>query len=126
MPTILWVAAGGAIGASGRYLVNVLAGRALGMDFPWATLIVNVVGSFVMGLLITVMALKLQVSPEVRAFLVTGVLGGFTTFSAFSLDFITLYERKAHGLAVAYAAGSVGLALLGIVAGMALARAMLS
>ena len=103
-----------------------MAGRAFGLDFPWSTLIVNAVGSFLMGVLITTLALKLQAGQEMRAFLATGVLGGFTTFSAFSLDFITLYERKAHGLAFAYAAGSVGLALLGIVAGMALTRAVLS
>ncbi len=126
MPMILGVAAGGAIGASGRYVVNVLAGRVLGMDFPWNTVIVNTVGSFLMGVLITTLALKLQAGQEMRAFLATGVLGGFTTFSAFSLDFITLYERKAHALAFGYAAGSVLLALLGIVAGMAVTRAVLS
>ena len=126
MPMILWVAAGGAIGASGRYLVNVYAGRLLGSGFPWGTLIVNFAGSVVMGVLITALALKLQASLEMRAFLTTGVLGGFTTFSAFSLDFATLYERKEYLLAVSYAAGSVGLALAGIFAGMALTRMVLS
>lgn len=126
MPLILWIAVGGALGASGRHLMNVYAVRLLGMDFPWATFFVNVVGSFLMGVLITAMALKFQVGLEVRAFLTTGILGGFTTFSAFSLDFVTLFERKQHGLAVLYAAGSVGLALVAIFAGMALMRAVLA
>lgn len=126
MPLILWIAAGGAVGASGRHLMNVYAGRLLGTDFPWGTFIVNVAGSFVMGMFITAMALKFQTSLEMRAFLTTGLLGGFTTFSAFSLDFITLFERKQHGLAALYAAGSVGLALVAIFAGMALMRAVLS
>ncbi len=122
----LWIAAGGAVGASGRHLVNVYAGRLLGTGFPWGTIVVNVGGSFIMGVLITAMALKWQVSLEVRAFLTTGILSGFTTFSAFSLDYATPYERKEHGLAFLYAAGSVGLALAAIFAGMALTRATLS
>ncbi len=126
MPTILWIAAGRAVGASGRHLVNVYAGRLLGTGFPWGTVVVNVGGSFIMGVLITAMALKWQVSLEVRAFLTTGILGGFTTFSAFSLDYATIYERKEHGLAFLYAAGSVGLALAAMFAGMALTRAVLS
>lgn len=126
MPLILWIAAGGAVGASGRHLMNVYAGRLLGTDFPWGTFIVNVAGSLAMGMFITAMALKFQTSLEMRAFLTTGLLGGFTTFSAFSLDFITLFERKQHGLAALYAASSVGLALLAIFAGMALMRAVLS
>ncbi len=123
---ILWIAAGRAVGASGRHLVNVYAGRLLGAGFPWGTIIVNGGGSFIMGVLITAMALKWQVSLKMRAFLTTEILGGFTTFSAFSLDFAALYERKAHGLAVLYAAGSVGLALAAIFAGMTLTRAILS
>ena len=126
MPLIAWIAAGGAIGASGRHLMNVYAGRFLGTDFPWGTFIVNVAGSFLMGVFITSMALKFSTSLEWRAFLTTGLLGGFTTFSAFSLDFLTLYERKEIGLAFAYAAGSVGLAIIAIFAGMALTRAVLS
>ena len=86
MPTLLWVAAGGALGSAARYMVNVWAGRLLG-EFPWHTLIVNVVGCFAMGVLVALMALKLNISNEVRAFLTTGILGGFTTFSAFSHGF---------------------------------------
>ncbi len=121
---ILWVAAGGALGSSARYLVNVWAARWLGDEFPWATLIVNVAGSFIMGLLIGLMAQRLNVSSEVRAFLTTGILGGFTTFSAFSLDFAVLVERKTYAAAGFYAAGSVLLSLAAVFAGLALVRAM--
>jgi CrcB protein len=126
MPLILWVAAGGAVGSSLRHLLNVLIGRAMGDVFPWHTFIINVTGSFVMGILITLMALKWNVSNEFRAFLTTGVLGGYTTFSAFSLDFAVLVERKAHMAAGAYAVGSVVLSLLAVFAGMALIRAALA
>jgi CrcB protein len=124
MPMILWVAAGGALGSAARYLVNVAAGRVMGPEFPWGTLTVNIAGSFAMGLLIALMALKMQVSQEVRAFLTTGILGGFTTFSAFSLDFAVLVERREAGLAVLYVIGSVGLSLAAIFAGLKLGRAL--
>jgi CrcB protein len=124
MPMILWVAAGGALGSAARYLVNVAAGRVMGPEFPWGTLTVNIAGSFAMGLLIALMALKMQVSQEVRAFLTTGILGGFTTFSAFSLDFAVLVERREAGLAMLYAAVSVGLSLAAIFAGLKLGRAL--
>ncbi|MGE3830297.1 MAG: fluoride efflux transporter CrcB [Parvibaculaceae bacterium] len=122
MPLILWIAAGGAIGSSLRHLLNVLIGRAMGDAFPWHTLIINVSGSFIMGAIIALMALKWNVTNELRAFLTTGILGGYTTFSAFSLDFATLVERKAYGLAGAYAAGSVILSLIAVFAGLALIR----
>ena len=109
MPLVLWVALGGGIGAAARYGVNVWSGRTFGSEFPWHTLIVNVLGCFLMGALTGLMALKLNLSPEVRAFLTTGILGGFTTFSAFSLDVALLLERKATLAAGAYAAGLGGL-----------------
>ncbi len=121
---ILWVAAGGALGSAVRYLVNVWAGRLFGAEFPWATLIVNVFGCFVMGLLIALMALRLNVGSEMRAFLTTGILGGFTTFSAFSLDFAFLVERKSYAAAGFYAAGSVLFSLMAVFAGLALIRAL--
>ena len=122
--TILWVALGGAMGAAARYSVNVWSGRTLGTAFPWHTLTVNVLGCFVMGLMVEVMALKLNVGNDARAFLTTGVLGGFTTFSAFSLDFALLVERKAYGLAGAYAASSMTLSLAAVFAGLYLVRAL--
>ena len=124
MPVVAWVALGGAIGSAARYGVNVWSGRLLGSEFPWATLAVNVIGCFAMGLLIELMALKLNVSLETRAFLTTGILGGFTTFSAFSLDFALLVERKTYGLAAAYAAGSVVLSLAAVFLGLYLVRAL--
>jgi CrcB protein len=122
--TILWVALGGAIGAAGRYSVNVWSGRLVGTAFPWHTLTVNVLGCFIMGALVEVMALKLNVSNDIRAFLTTGILGGFTTFSAFSLDFALLVERKSYLAAGAYAAGSVVVSLAAVFVGLHLVRAL--
>jgi len=126
MNMYLWVALGGAIGASGRFFVTSTTGRLLGHGFPWGTILVNVVGSFIMGALISFMAIKWSTSGEMRAFLTTGILGGFTTFSAFSLDFATLVERKEHMAAFAYAAGSVGLSIMAVFAGLVVMRTVLS
>lgn len=118
--TLLQVALGGAIGASGRYLTNVGATRLLGHGFPYGTLTVNIVGSFAMGVLVVVLA---QVSgTRFAPFLMTGVLGGFTTFSAFSLDAVTLYERGQVGLAAGYVAVSVVLSLAALGLGLLAAR----
>jgi fluoride exporter len=126
MPMVLWVAAGGAIGSALRYGINVWSGRVFGTEFPWGTVIVNIAGCLAMGLLIGAMALKLSVSNEARAFLATGILGGFTTFSAFSLDFALLVERKSYGPAMAYGLASVGLSLAAIFVGLAISRALAS
>jgi fluoride exporter len=107
--TLLQVAAGGAIGASGRYLVNVTSGRLFGTGFPVGTLVVNVLGSFLMGVLVVLLAEKS--GNRLAPFLMTGVLGGFTTFSAFSLDAITLWERGQTALAAGYVLASVLLSL---------------
>jgi len=124
MPVVLWVAMGGAIGSAARYGVNVWSGRMFGSEFPWHTLIVNILGCFVMGALTEMMALKLNVGQETRAFLTTGVLGGFTTFSAFSLDFAYLVERKQVLAAGGYAVASVVISLLAVFAGMNLIRTL--
>lgn len=126
MKLLLLATAGGAIGAGARHLVNVGVGRVLGTNFPWATLTVNVVGSFLMGVLIEALILRYSGSAEMRTFLGTGILGGFTTFSAFSLDVALLLGRKEHGLALFYIAASVGVSLVMLYAGMAAARAALS
>lgn len=123
---LLLAAAGGAIGSAARYLVNIGSAAMLGMSFPWGTLIVNIAGSFVMGLVIALAALKLTLPNEMRVFIVTGILGGFTTFSAFSLDFAVLFERKDYGIAALYVASSVGLSLLAIFAGLYLVRTWLT
>ncbi|MDW4549768.1 fluoride efflux transporter CrcB [Defluviimonas sp. D31] len=118
--TLLQVALGGAIGASARYMTNVAAMRLIGPGFPWGTVAVNVVGSFLMGALVVFLAHRdgMRLAP----FLMTGVLGGFTTFSAFSLDALTIWERGQTTLAAAYVLGSVTLSLAAIVVGMAAAR----
>ena len=122
MPLVLWIAAGGAIGSAARHLVNVLAGRVMGFEFPWGTLLVNVVGSLAMGLFIGIATVKMPVSAELRAFVTTGILGGFTTFSAFSLDFATLVERRELTSAALYGVGSVGLSLVAVFLGLWLVR----
>jgi CrcB protein len=120
--TLISVALGGAIGASGRYLTNVAVARTVGLGFPYGTVIVNVVGSFLMGVIVVVLARK--GGNQFAPFLMTGVLGGFTTFSAFSLDTLTLFERGALGQAGLYVGLSVGLSLGAIVLGVLAARAV--
>lgn len=126
MPTVLWVAIGGAIGSAARYGANVWSGRLLGAEFPWHTLFVNVAGCFAMGVLVELLALKLSAGNDARAFLTTGILGGFTTFSAFSLDFALLVERKTYAAAAAYGVGSVALSLIAVFAGLYLVRTLAS
>lgn len=104
---LLAVALGGALGSVGRYATGVLMGRLLGMGFPWGTLTVNIVGSFLMGALVEWAALRGVLSNEARAFVFVGVLGGFTTFSSFSLDVVTLMERQQTALAAAYVAATL-------------------
>lgn len=120
LTTLAQVALGGAIGACGRYLTGVLAVRLMGHGFPWGTLAVNVIGSVVMGVLVVVLAH--YHATRFAPLLMTGVLGGFTTFSAFSLDAVTLFERGALGTAALYVGASLALALFGLVLGMVAAR----
>jgi CrcB protein len=121
---MLFVAAGGAVGASARYLVGIGTGRLLGYGFPWGTLIVNISGCLLMGLLIEAMALRWTVSNETRAFLTAGILGGFTTFSAFSADFALLLARKEQLAAGLYLGASVGLSIAALFLGLAIVRAL--
>jgi CrcB protein len=117
------VAAGGAIGASLRWFVVRWAGHALGLGFPYGTLIVNVVGSLVMGIATVVMMERFPGSwGRFAPFVMTGLLGGFTTFSAFSLDALFLIERGRNLAAATYIGGSVALSIFGLWAGLTLAR----
>jgi fluoride exporter len=121
---IFIVAAGGALGSVCRYLVGVGAYRLLGHGFPWGTLAVNVAGSFAIGVFIELLALRFSGSPALRLAVATGFLGGFTTFSTFSLDTLALWERGQPALAAGYVAASVILSLGGLVAGLALVRTL--
>ena len=123
MHAVLLVGAGGAIGAMARYGVSVAVGRIWPMNFPLGTLTVNVVGSAAMGLLIGILARTLpQMSNEIRLFVAIGILGGFTTFSSFSLDTITLIERGALTQAMLYIALSVVVCLTGLYLGLLVTR----
>lgn len=120
---VIQVAIGGAIGASLRYLTGIALVRGFGhLTFPLGVLTVNVVGSFLMGLFVGLAAHRglTHLSPLVA----TGVLGGFTTFSAFSLEAVTLYERGALGLAAVYILANVVFSIGALFAGLALARGM--
>lgn len=113
---------GGGIGSALRHGVNLAAARVGGTGFPFGTLVANITGCFVMGLLAGYFAFRGDASQTWRLFLLTGVLGGYTTFSAFSLDALLFWERGQSGLAALYVAASVALSLLGVLAGMALTR----
>ncbi len=119
---ILATALGGAIGAALRYGVGILSLMFLGAGFPWATLIVNIVGSFVMGVLVEIFGTVYNPGKTMQVFLTTGILGGFTTFSTFSLDAVTLYERGNMAVTGGYIAASVILSIAGVFAGMAAVR----
>jgi CrcB protein len=123
--TLLSVAAGGALGASLRFLTGVGFLRLIGpTSFPVAIITVNVLGSFLMGVFVVLAAHRglTHLSP----FVMTGLLGGFTTFSAFSLETVTLYERGDVGQAALYVLASVVLSILGLVAGLAVARGIVA
>src|ERR1700760_4235503 len=108
---IIAVALGGAIGSVARYLVGIGSGKLFGLDFPWGTLIINIVGSFLIGAFVESFALKGEVPQVVRVFLTVGICGGFTTFSTFSLDSYLLMDRGQWGPAAFYTIGSVVLGL---------------
>lgn len=118
----LLVFLGGGCGSMIRYWVNVLCGRLFGTDFPYGIMLINITGSTVMGLIAGYLAFKGEASQPWRIFIMTGILGGYTTFSAFSLDAAVLYERGEVGLAALYVVGSVALAILGLFAGLTLVR----
>jgi len=122
MSGVLYVALGGALGASSRHLLGMGALKAFGPDYPYGTMIANVLGGFLMGLLAGWLALKVSGGENLRLFLGVGLLGGFTTFSAFSLDAVLMYERKAYGALLSYVGGSVVLSIGALMMGLILAR----
>jgi len=115
---------GAGVGGALRHGVNVTAARLLGTGFPWGTLAVNVTGSFAMGVLIAFAANREGVTPLMRLFLTTGVLGGYTTFSTFSLDAAALWESHRSAAALAYGAASVAGAIAAIFLGLGLGRVL--
>jgi CrcB protein len=121
-PTLIAaVAAGGAVGSALRYVSVALVGRWAGSGFPWGTLFVNLAGSFIMGALAELAARKMNLPEPWRVFVFVGMLGGFTTFSTFSLDMVTLMQRNLAAAAT-YGLVSVGLGVAALFAGMAVIR----
>jgi|LNFM01.1.fsa_nt_gb CrcB protein len=126
MRMLLLASAGGAIGAGTRYAVSAwFAAKGL-TGFPWATLFINVTGSVLMGLTVGLLMSRAELPVEFRVFLATGVLGGYTTFSAFSLEVWQLLERGEPGLAAAYIGASVVLSIAGLAGGILVARWIVS
>lgn len=126
MQTALIVFAGGGLGAVIRHFVNQLVTRLAGLDFPLGVMLINISGSFIMGLAAAFFAFKADASwsQPVRLFITTGILGGYTTFSAFSLDVALLWERGEPLQALLYVLGSVVLSVLGLFAGLTLVRVL--
>lgn len=122
MTHTLLIALGGALGSALRHLTNQAALRLFGAQFPFGTFTVNLLGSLLMGLLVELVARRFDASTELRLFIATGVLGGYTTFSAFSLDTIALFERGEIGLAALYVVATVALGLIGLAGGLYLGR----
>ena len=125
MKTVMAIALGGALGAVARHFISHWSVVALGNGFPWGTLTVNVVGCFALGVVVEVMALVWSPAAEWRAFLTVGVLGAFTTFSAFALDISVLHERGEVLQAILYVTVSVAGSIAAIFAGMFVTRAAL-
>lgn len=123
---IVCIAAGGAIGAVARHFVAAQVGHWLGHGFPWGILTANVLGSFILGALVEIFALAWSPSQELRALIVVGMLGAFTTFSTFSMDTVLLYQRGQTLQAALYVGASVTLAVLAFFFAMQLMRAVLS
>lgn len=126
MLSIFLVFVGGGLGAALRHGVNIASAEWFGSGYPWGTIIVNVVGSFVIGALAAWFAFRGDAmwTQPLRLFLTTGILGGFTTFSAFSLDFALLFERGEIGQGVLYVLASVALSLAAVFAGLFVVRSM--
>lgn len=124
-PAVAAIFVGGGIGSLLRYGVYVTMTQRFGPGFPWATLAINIVGSLIIGIVFELSQTRaLGITPLVRIFLMTGVLGGFTTFSTFSLDIVTLTGERATLLAIAYAGGSVIMGFAAAFAGIVAVRAL--
>ncbi len=125
MNHLVLVAIGGALGSTARYLTGLVTLRWFGPGFPWGTLAVNIVGSLAIGIFAELIARRFDSSPELRLFIVTGILGGFTTFSAFSLEVSSMIERGDYLSAGGYIFASLVISIAAVFAGLALVRAMI-
>ena len=125
MKLFLLASAGGALGAGARYLVYQLVTRLWGAAFPWATLLINISGSLLIGVLVAILLERLPDTTALRVFLITGILGGFTTFSAFSFEVVELIERAEVTYALLYVTGSVVLSVAACWIGLVTTRALL-
>ncbi len=125
MKHLLLIAIGGGAGAVCRHLVSLAGLRLLGPAFPWGTVTVNVLGSLIMGIFIEILVHRLNASSEFRYLIVTGFLGGFTTFSTFSLDVAVLWERGEPFTTAIYVLASLVLSVAAVFAGLYLARQVL-
>lgn len=123
---LLLVFVGGGIGSVLRHGVNQISGAVIGINFPWGTLTVNILGSLAMGMLAGWFGSRSEGNQLLRLFLATGVLGGFTTFSAFSLDAVLLWQKGEMAAAGMYAVGSVAAGIMGIVVGVAIVRTVIA
>jgi CrcB protein len=124
MKLLLAVFVGGGLGSLGRYWLAGWIGQTASGPFPWPVFAINILGSFAMGVIVELAALRLSLTPELRAFLTVGVLGGFTTFSSFSLDAVLLLQKGELASAFAYMAGSVVLSVAALFAGLWLVRVL--
>jgi fluoride exporter len=124
LANVVAVASGGALGSLARYGLSISIARIAGASFPWGTLLINVTASFVLGALAELFALRWDASPEVRLLLVVGFCGGYSTFSTYSLELLTLLNRGALAQAIVYAAGSVVLSLAALIAALRVVRAL--
>jgi CrcB protein len=122
----LVVFVGAGVGGAIRHGMNIWVARLMGTHFPWHTFVINILGSLVMGLVAGWFIERQDFTGHLRLFLTTGILGGFTTFSAFSLDAVLLWERHEHFLAAVYVGGSVAGAVAGLVFGLWIVKTMLA
>lgn len=122
MTTFLWIGIGGFLGANGRYWFGSLVNRWLGVDFPWATALVNMSGAFAIGIIATLFADRAIESESLRLFLIVGVLGGYTTFSSYTFEAVSLMQHERWLAAFAYLVGSTVIGVVACMAGVLVAR----
>ena len=125
MNHVLLVAVGGALGSIARYLTGLATLRWFGPNFPWGTLAVNILGGLAIGIFAELIARRFDGSQELRLFIVTGILGGFTTFSAFTLEVTAMAERGEYATALTYILASVVISVGAVFSGLALVRALI-